>query len=413
MRALLPLFATCLTTYASAQHFCAEMLEADNLDANYSRIAPLYNSEETGWIFGTNQLRGGYALDPEVQGLLVQIKDEIAAYGTELLMLIPPPRPVVAGTDVLRETAGGEVYDVEAMREDFGIMIAQLNALGIPAPDLLDVAGDGYYFLRDTHWTNLGAAQSAVALAETLGLEPGFDPLNLPVSEIASEPGSLAEVAALVCDRDMPDEKTPVFNYAALSQMDLLGDFDRPLAALLGSSFSDRYRRDSYQTADALSTALNMDVANHSVSGGGLVGPLEAYISMGTLVAERPAYLIWEFPYSNHITPARARQILGALRADTALPVQQIPLVDDSVTVHPAISPNLLGIGIEDPSILEVKVRVRFADGGGESLTLRRKARVVEMAALESWWVDLSGLPEISSLKLEIEGTDQISLWLK
>ncbi|WP_412550274.1 alginate O-acetyltransferase AlgX-related protein [Shimia sp. MIT910701] len=51
--------------------------------------------------------------------------------------------------------------------------------------------------------------------------------------------------------------------------------WNRPSAlALLGSSFSNRYKRDHYRVADALARAFDADVENFSVSGGGPIGAI-------------------------------------------------------------------------------------------------------------------------------------------
>ena len=410
------LSAVCLAALAqtaAANPFCAQMLTADGLEKKYQRIAPIYNSTETGWFFGSDQFDAAYALGDEQQDLVAQIVTELASQGTELAMVVAPPRPVIAGQATVDATTGTPgLYDVAAQATSFQTMIAQLGEAGVIAPDLLALATSNeairstYYFARDTHWTTVGAAQSALALAAAFDPEavPLFETENLPSAETFGERGSLADIARATCDADPAKEPTPVYDYTALmpSAGGLL-DVTEVEAVLVGTSFSDRYKRDQYQAADAMSAALGMSVVNRSVSGGGMIGPFESYVLTGALADEAPRLLIWEFPATYDLKATQLRQVLGSLRA-AGKPVQSETLALDGqkVTLPLALGDDLIGIAPGTGGLFKINMKLRQADGTVTKLRLDRKRRMAEIAELETWWIDLSGL-ELEGARLEID----------
>lgn len=314
------------------------------------------------------------------------------------------------------------VIGAKATAAGFQTMIAQINAAGAVAPDLLALATsdealqDDYYFARDTHWTSIGAAYSALELAAHLSPEaaPTFNVSALNVVETFEERGSLSDIARATCQVEPANEPTPVFDYSTLlpAAGDLFGDATtEDHAVLVGTSFSDRNKRDQYQVADALSAALGMSVTNLSVSGGGMIGPLETYILTGQFAADKPSLVIWEFPYTYELQEAQMRQILGALRSDDR-PMQtaEHAASDGKLKLTLAAGEDLVGITPRDGMPLKISVKLRFADGSVTKLPLTRKRRMAEVATLETWWLDLSGLvDEAATLDIEFKRKDAVS----
>ena len=156
-RFLLSAVATALlSTSVQAQPYCDALLDASALAKKYQRLAPIYSSQDTGWIFGSDQLDETYAMKAESNALFTSIVSEFEAAGVDLAVLIAPPRPIVAGQEVVTATLGDHgSYDVANARASFEDMIAQLRAAGAIVPNLLDVAtsdgADPYFFRRDTH----------------------------------------------------------------------------------------------------------------------------------------------------------------------------------------------------------------------------------------------------------------------
>lgn len=422
--ARLMLSAACLSLFSGATHaepLCAKMLDEASLEKRYQRLAPIYNSADTGWIFGSDQFDNTYTLNETQQRLFAEIVERLAAQGTQLAVLIAPPRPVLAGQEIVDATIGKPgVYDISAIALDFQKLIAQLQAAGAAAPDLQTLAlsddeiNADFYFARDTHWTNIGAAHSALALSSEINPEdaPAFAVGDLKSTETFDERGSLADIARATCETVLEDEQVPVFVYADFLPAGggLLGDAEVE-AVLVGTSFSDRYKRDQYQTADALSAALGMNVTNLSVSGGGMIGPFETYALTGGLTDDKPKLLIWEFPYTYQMKEPQLRQLLGALRANNLQTQSRThALIDRKAKVTLAAFNDLIGITPEGAMPRKISAKLRQPDGSVTKLSLRRKSRMAEVATLPTWWIDLSGLKiEGAVLEIEFEKKDNVT----
>ncbi len=415
-----------IATSAVAEPYCAQMLDADALERRYQRLAPIYNSTETGWIFASDQLEYRYVLSNTEQFLFAELVSELAARGTDLAIMVAPPRPVVAGQQALDDTTGQPgAYDLAAQAAAFHEMMVQISEAGAIAPDLLSLTqsqpelSDAFYFQRDTHWTNIGAAFSALALgAEITGVPAAFDPSSLATVEMAEEPGSLSRIVEATCDTRPDAELSALFDYTPHlpSSGGLLSDAstDGADVVLLGTSFSDRYGRDQYQTADALSAALQRPVANHSVSGGGMVGPFETYLQTGAFADDQPDLSVWEFPYTYQLTEANLRRLLGALRADENAVVAQTVAVNGDTTDFDLAAEwtaaSVLGLRMTEGATRDMVVRLHFADGDNVRLRLRRKSRMEEVAVLDTWWLDLRGFEsDVTSISIEPRGDSDLT----
>lgn len=426
----------CLAAWSSpamSTPYCSALLEESLLERRYQRLAPIFNSTETGWIFGSDQMDDDYVLNAAEQALLADIVSEFEARGARLAILVAPPRPVVAGQEVVDQTTGQPGhFDMNAHAQAFQQMIRQLNDAGAVAPDLLDLTlsqpeiRDGYYFHRDTHWTNAAAAHSALALARMVSPEApdAFEVASLPVAEAYEERGSLSDIVRASCDMSPDAEPGSLLNYTDLMPGggDLLSDTGSvgSNVVLLGTSFSDRYQRDQYQTADALSAALGSSVLNLSVSGGGMIGPMETYILTGRLDTDQPDLIIWEFPYTYSLTEVALRQVLGALRRDHDTATAQAETVEGGQATFLLADPvqvmGPLGLRTIGATALDIVVRLEFADGSRGQHRLRRKSRMAEVATLDEWWLDIGGYDaDLHSVTVEFRGdvaVEQVELLL-
>ncbi len=120
---------------------------------------------------------------------------------------------------------------------------------------------------------------------------------ELEASGAIQEEGSLAEVVHNACGTVLPPETSETFDLSRSGDL-LDTPVDGPAIALLGSSFSNRYKRDHYRVADALARAFDADVENFSVSGGGPIGAIEAYVMSGALDRKDHNLVVWELPYT-------------------------------------------------------------------------------------------------------------------
>jgi hypothetical protein len=181
--------------------------------------------------------------------------------------------------------------------------------------------------------------------------------------------------------------------FPAPGGLGLLDDAPANDTVLLGTSFSDRHRRDAYQVAEALSAALETGVVNHSVTGGGMVGPIETFILTGRLAEDQPRLIVWEFPYTYPIRERSLRQILGALRSEDAalIETRETSLSNGATSFSITSSePHLLSFTFDRDDVLEVTVELVFENGRTSMLELERKEVMREVATFDTWWLDLS-----------------------
>ncbi|MGI1662648.1 alginate O-acetyltransferase AlgX-related protein [Palleronia sp. KMU-117] len=394
MTRTLALAAACLLAGlpSIAQPYCEDFLSEETLPAKYRSLFPIVSDAGTGWIFTGDQLDAEYDLKPEALALVGQIVTAFADQGVPLAILMPPPRPSIAGQAAFDATAGGRVgLDVEAADASFSRMVQQVAQTGAIMPDLRaamtrdEGLRGAYYFRRDTHWTPTGVVASALVMAEAVAqrhpdLFPNAGTVlpSFPADvEMLDEPGSLSDVAEDVCGlRPEPEvAAVPVFPASGLGLLD--GAASMPRIALVGTSFSDRRRRDYYRVADAMAGAFQADVDNFSVSGGGSASAMEVFALSGAFLRAEHDLVIWELPYTENLSSiSTLRQVLGALDLARSQPGGAAMSLDRTGRM-------VLPLGGGDPDLVVVKtpggtpdyvtIDVRFEDGSATSLTLRRK----------------------------------------
>lgn len=395
-----------MPTALSAAPYCNALLDTASLPDDLRRLAPIHNSADTGWVFTADMFPDQFHMWSETQRLVTQIAAEFATQNLPLAVVVTPPRPLVAGAEVLNATlAPGTIYDAAAGQTSFNWLIEGLQQAGVIAPNLLDTAlasaelREEFYFHRDTHWTPTGAGASAFALAaEVAARQPDlFDGITTDLAakvtgtEPYEEKGSLNRVVEEVCGTGGGLEIVPAQIYAAPEGLGLFGDApDRPKIALLGSSFSDRYARDAYRFSDALSAAFNADVDNFSISGGGAIGAIESFVYSGALQNGDYAMAVWELPYTqNFNSTSNLRQLLGALRAqrlELTSAASPLPSFEASVFSMPqnTLAPVVL---VRDPgkTFKRFSIDVMLEDGRTRSIKMARPDAVTGDARAATW----------------------------
>lgn len=401
-----------------AAPICAQFEDPADMPRKYAKYAPVLSKEGTPWMITADQMDASYALSDESRTLLGLIQKEFEAIDVPLALIVPPPRPVVAGQAVLRDLNAAPTYDPQAIGVSFRDAMADLRDLGIIAPDLLELAlsgmpdGEPYYFQRDTHWTPVGVVVSALALADAVqASDPGRFP-NAGVKRISdltagvdlSERGSLTDMSKAVCERALPPEMAKTLEFAPTGGGLLSGHSPaQPQVALAGSSFSDRYRRDYYRVADALAGALGAEVDNFSVSGGGPIGGLESLIQSGAVHAGEYDLVIWELPYTEGFNGHFLRQLLGALRAQAMMnaasqaspptkPLVRLPQNTQKIDLDVASqTEGTLLLSLPNSDVEKLSVSMRLQDGRKKVVKLRRSLRVPEERRATTWAVSLEG----------------------
>ena len=91
-----------------------------------------------------------------------RLGEALGERGTKLVHVVLPDRILVYPDAVSAETLEHFEYDIAKSEKDYFDVLAQLNAAGIIAPDLLtalrtEAKEHLVYFKRDGHWTSYGA----------------------------------------------------------------------------------------------------------------------------------------------------------------------------------------------------------------------------------------------------------------
>ncbi|NRB01104.1 MAG: hypothetical protein HRU32_15060 [Rhodobacteraceae bacterium] len=394
MKYILPFTAALFAaTTLQAEPYCGELLNKEALPTKLAKVAPVYSDSNNGWIFTSDQLKDRYDMKSSSQELVQAIVNEFTKRDVQLAIMIAPPRPVVAGQAQLDATMGEEHYDIESARSSFNALIEELAKTGVIVPNLLELAladpdlRKDYYFHRDTHWTTVGAAFSAIELARSVdAIKPELFPNDgvfgaddlVPFDAIEEE-GSLANLVQSVCEISLDVESATGFDLTRSGGL-LEDDQSGPPIALLGSSFSDRYKRDHYRVSDALARAFDSDVENYSISGGGPIGAIEAYVLSGALDRREHPLVIWELPFTESFNSVSfLRQLLGALqRADTRHVVVDSAKEGETVSIKIPDGSSLSGIEIQSEDLKNQKFRleVRFDNGSTTKMSLNRRSAV-------------------------------------
>ncbi|WP_299830990.1 hypothetical protein [uncultured Roseobacter sp.] len=405
---------------APAAPYCAALASPDNLPKKYQKRGPFYSDADAGWIVSADQLKSGLKVSPEAVRLWQMIAAEFEKRGTELVVLAAPPRPLFVPEESSESLELKDAFDRSEMARNFSAYIAALNAAGILAPDLSVLAGGeaagDYYFQRDTHWTPTGAALSAAHLRQSIDGTPAGETLqSVPFSESYQEKGSLSHVAEQACGtRPAPETvAAPVFAKAGSADTLLSDPVTGSRIALVGTSFSNRYQRDAYQVADALAHALDAEVENHAITGGGLVGSMSGFIQSKALETEQYEMVVWETPYTAPLTQVDGlRQVLGELHAQSATDfdaVQNGQVSDDWLSITHGFSPaDHTGLQIIIPGQSTGTLIVELIDEDGEKtrIKLTKSDRADPALRTDSWGLAFGGLApkRIERIKLRLLG---------
>ncbi|KAB7610146.1 hypothetical protein F9L33_14725 [Amylibacter sp. SFDW26] len=398
-----------------AAPYCDALMKIEALPKKYQKKGPFYSDMDQGWIIANDQLVNDFEFNAEASALMTKIAEAFQDRGVKLVLAVPPPRPLFMDVSI-------DGYDREKATASFQSYLKSISATGVFAADLLSPMkaslGQGAYFSRDTHWTPKGAAFAAFSLIQQIGklddLEKKF--LGLKFLELYSEKGSLTAVVDKTCKTTLKPEGVMSASFTQKGNAsDLLSDLsdDAQKVALAGTSFSNRYGRDVYRFSDALSFALNSEVDNYSVSGGGIISAIEALILSDAFQKGTYHTVIWEVPYTQNLSDTHSlRQILGALRlSDDDKPVEIFKGTANSGWQSVSLSVNIsevliLQIITDSANLKEVEVELYSQENEKTRIKLRKSNRVPLELQSDIWSASLEGLgvSVVKKMKLRLKG---------
>lgn len=252
-----------------------------------------------GWFFTSEEFT--YYADEatalaEKLAYIVQVRDELAAQGIDLVITLVPAKarvyPEYLGRFPMPDYVQAR-YDLElAALEEVGIKTIDLR------PALLKAKSEGQVFFKtDTHWTPLGAKTAAQALAQDLEAR-GFA-LPFGESSFATEEAGMMKLEGdlmkflplgrLKAQLSPVSEQLPVLS-TAQTNLGLFADNSRPVT-LVGTSYSADER---WNFVGALKESLGMNVLNAALVGRGEVKPMQDYLASDNPVVNKPNLVIWQ-----------------------------------------------------------------------------------------------------------------------
>ncbi|MBA5764364.1 hypothetical protein H2O73_18575 [Vibrio sp. 404] len=195
--------------------------------------------------------------------------------------------------------------------------LTKLNSIGFMTSDLsqgMSSVEPAFYFKRDIHWRPEGAKVTAENIANKLSkgdLLEGIPAQTVSTYAIGMNVKSSSffdQAMYELCGYKLPTEHAVRYETTPDVEIDLLSESLIPDIALIGTSYS---ANDNYHFDNFLKHALQRDVLNYAIAGGGEYGSWLNYFQARGDNATTPKIVVWELPsYSNPASYKDLRQII-------------------------------------------------------------------------------------------------------
>lgn len=334
-------------------------------------------------VFTHYELQQKDIASPEALAYLTRLQAALAAKGVQLVFLLVPPRAAVIG-HLLPESS----FDPAALAHNFDLRLEALRSTGMIMPNALAslrAAAGSTYYLRDTHWTPLGASMVAEAVAVAVnGAVPSAEDYSTRTGEAVPHNGNYSFPLNKVCGTPILSEPLERQETVSSAPAGLLDDAMPPIT-LVGTSFSNRSGQDLFNFAGALKQAFQQDVLNEAVDGGGFGTAILHYLDSPAFRQHPPQTLIWEsISEMSQNQPLLYRQAIPAVEGNCK---RLITVSEGMLELHGPLmvlpreagisgSDYYLRIILEDKSLLQFSVMLDYADGQSEAFNINRSNRV-------------------------------------
>ncbi|WP_194436519.1 alginate O-acetyltransferase AlgX-related protein [Vibrio fluminensis] len=280
------------------QELCSAAQYQENYNTQYTKyMYPLVLDTRAGiWMTG-----GQRELSQEIdQESVLEFKRFInsveARFNATIVLALAPPRTLEHD-----RWSNGEYASKQELHKRYQSIIKLFRQSGIHAPDLsrgIDDVKPSYFFQRDVHWRPEGARHAAYAIKEYLQTSGILD--QLPKSDIEFITKQVGEsqlskstfnrVLKSVCGYSFIDESSIRYETASKAELDLF-DTSEPDIYMLGTSYS---KVPLFNFEGFLKEALQRDVTNLAVSGGGEYGAWLELLQANDESNSTHKIIIWE-----------------------------------------------------------------------------------------------------------------------
>lgn len=277
-----------------------------------------------GWLFRTADFRTDFTMPDKTFDYMVKVNNALKAKGTDLYIVLQPPRAVVERAHVLPQFKP-EAYDPDVAQANYRALIKRLNDAGIHAVDISAPPSDFEYFFKgDPHWRREGAQWSAEQVAKMVRENPQYAGIKKEEFSIEitwwleSELGELDEFVQEICGVEIPPERRPMWATTGLSGVSedaLFGDVTYPDIAIIGTS--NTAHEEDFNFVGSLKQAMKADIRNRAMSAGGFSGSGLVFFASEEFQQHPPKILLWEF-LSHHVFDDYVgfRQMLPAIQGE-------------------------------------------------------------------------------------------------
>lgn len=349
---------------------------------------------KSGWIFRSADLAPNYTLDAESKAALTRFVADWKMRGTAVAFILLAPRGYFGAAYVDRTDPAAAGFDPAKLAADYSATITALGSTGALVPDLLKAAvadgvGENYYFRRDHHWRPEADKSAMGALArEVLAAGLKFTPSQWvsTLERERSQPGALARRVEEGCKQPaLPLERFERYLSAEAGGKSVLPTpaSSHPEIVLTGSSHTNRGGEDMTNSTGWLREALDTDVHNVGVDGGGYSTGLLHWMDSPEVRSHPPKLLSVEM--SARIPqniPSFMRQAIPTIYGDCSAPTatgkvtlggQAAPLL--YVPAGTGSGGSYVVLDISDPELLNFVVSFTLSTGVEDFVPVVRSPR--------------------------------------
>jgi alginate biosynthesis protein AlgX len=333
--------------------------------------------------------------------MMARLSGALARRGVTLVYMPIPNRGMTDADKMPGGIADGVVYDGHVAEAQFHETVATFRSAGVATVDILQSVADRqfageFHFARDIHWRPEGARAGAEAVAGELTKVAAFEALTK--KGFASTDTGEAELASpmrsalqSLCTDKLDVETLHRFqtDAAEISADDLLGgdESEGTPVAIVGTSYSDL---PEFNFEGFLKEALQTDVANYAISGGGTFTAIMQWTHSDLMDGALPKFLLWENPVAYRLDGegiTAFRQLIPAVEGSCAgngslhqaaltLRPGEPARVDLPETVSVAGHTAYLAMQLSDPTVRTLKISLDHRDGDGEDVAITRPDRM-------------------------------------
>ena len=340
-----------------------------------------------GWLFPvvTSETTSEWLGQQDRQHLLSLFVRQMAIKGSQLMLIMPPPRTLMH--------ANQQQGNFSAITpDDYQQTLTYFRQAGflVPAYEKMQPQASGsisetFYFKRDPRWTSTGARQTAELVASAIRQLPLFQ--KLPEQTFTTRVqgwlkinGTLNHQALASCDGlNYPLEYTHHFvtQNTRVSPAETTDDI-----LLIGSRQSVE---NQFNFVGFLQQALSRKVSNRTTTDGESSLDWMNLLISAPFQHRPPALILWELPYEQrHLTASLLRQLVAQVNngceSSPALEHSEKTFqgkkLEDLVFTNRLLKTNpsnlIVDLKLSDPAIEQLLFTIWYSDGGKSDFQIRK-----------------------------------------